>query len=43
MVARIGTSFVSIEEARKNLHTEITDWNLFGYNGLVEVVDAQSF
>ena len=23
--------------------TEITDWSLFGYNGLVEVVDAQSF
>jgi predicted alpha-1,2-mannosidase len=27
VVARIGTSFVSIDEARKNLHTEITDWN----------------
>ena len=27
VVARIGTSFVSVEEARKNLRAEITDWN----------------
>lgn len=27
VVARIGTSFVSVEEARKNLSAEIPDWN----------------
>jgi predicted alpha-1,2-mannosidase len=27
LVARIGTSFVSVDEARKNLRAEITDWN----------------
>jgi putative alpha-1,2-mannosidase len=25
--ARVGTSFVSIEEAERNLHSEIPDWN----------------
>jgi predicted alpha-1,2-mannosidase len=27
VIARIGTSFVSVEKARKNLRAEITDWN----------------
>lgn len=27
VIARIGTSFVSLEEARKNLHAEIADWD----------------
>jgi predicted alpha-1,2-mannosidase len=27
VIARIGTSFVSMEEARKNLRVEIPDWN----------------
>jgi predicted alpha-1,2-mannosidase len=27
VIARIGTSFVSIDEARKNLRAEIPDWN----------------
>jgi predicted alpha-1,2-mannosidase len=27
VIARIGTSFVSVEEARKNLRAEIPDWN----------------
>lgn len=27
VIARIGTSFVSLEEARKNLHAEIIDWD----------------
>ena len=51
VIARIGTSFVSIEEARKNLNSEITDWNFDGVEAqarlawdkslsLIEIKDA---
>ena len=30
VLARVGTSFVSVEEARKNLRTEIPGWNFAG-------------
>jgi predicted alpha-1,2-mannosidase len=35
---RIGTSFVSVDEARKNLHSEIPDWN---YDSVRERARAQ--
>jgi len=42
VVARIGTSFVSVEEARKNLRTEITDWNFDGVEARARLAWDQS-
>jgi predicted alpha-1,2-mannosidase len=42
VVARIGTSFVSVEEARKNLRAEIADWNFDGVEARARAAWEQS-
>jgi predicted alpha-1,2-mannosidase len=42
VVARIGTSFVSLEEARKNLRAEIADWDFDGAEARARAAWEQS-
>ncbi len=42
LVARIGTSFVSVDEARKNLRAEITDWKFDRVEARAKVAWDQS-
>ena len=42
VVARVGTSFVSVEEARKNLRAEIPDWSFDGVKARARMAWSQS-